>query len=135
MVEELLDARSMIEPPIAARAAVHATSQQIEQLEDVLDRQRAKMKRGESTVEEDTEFHYCIAAAAQNSVVRKVVDLLIALLRESRERSLDVAGRKERSYAGHRRILCAIKRHDPVAAENAMRLHLRAIQTLLHRKM
>ncbi len=135
MVEELLDARAMIEPPIAARAALHATPEQIEQLEDVLERQRAKMKRGESTLEEDTEFHYAVAVAAQNSVVKKMVDLLITLLHDSRERSLDIAGRKERSYAGHRLILRAIKRHDAEAAESAMRRHVRSIQSLIHRTL
>jgi GntR family transcriptional repressor for pyruvate dehydrogenase complex len=135
MIAELLEARDLLEPPIAALAATHATPEQVEHMEDVLDRQRSKMKRQESSVDEDTEFHYAIAVAAQNSVLKKVVDLLISLLTESRSRSLDVVGRKERSYAGHRRILRAIKRHQPAEAEKAMRLHLRGIQSLLLRSL
>lgn len=135
MVEELLEARDLIEPPIAARAAQHATPDQLRQLHEILDRQHAKLQRGELAQGEDTEFHYTIAVVARNTVVRKMVDLLIALLRESHSRALDSEGRNERSYAGHRRILRAIERRDPEGAERAMRVHLRGIRRLLLRSM
>jgi len=38
-----------------------------------------------STIAEDTEFHYAIALASGNSVVRKVLDTLMDLLRDSRD--------------------------------------------------
>jgi DNA-binding FadR family transcriptional regulator len=89
------------------------------------------MLRGESTVQEDADFHYALAVASRNSVVRKVVDLLMDLLRENRSRSLHVAGRLRRSYSGHRRILRAIRKRDRRGAELAMAEHLRAIESLL----
>jgi GntR family transcriptional repressor for pyruvate dehydrogenase complex len=64
-------------------------------------------------------------------VVNKVVDLLMDLMRESRARSLQVDGRLERSLEGHARILRAIRRHAPKAAEKAMRRHLEDIEALL----
>jgi GntR family transcriptional repressor for pyruvate dehydrogenase complex len=131
MVAELLEVRSMLEPDIAARAAERITPDEIEALEQVLKRQRAKMLKRESTVQEDTEFHYALAVASRNSVVRKVVDLLMDLLREDRSRSLQVAGRLQRSYSGHRRILRAIRQHDSHGAEVAMADHLRTIEALL----
>jgi GntR family transcriptional repressor for pyruvate dehydrogenase complex len=131
MVAELLEVRSMLEPDIAARAAERITPAEIEALEQVLKRQRAKMLKRESTVQEDTEFHYALAVASRNSVVRKVVDLLMDLLRENRMRSLQVAGRLRRSYSGHRRILRAIRQRDPRGAEAAMVDHLRTIEALL----
>jgi GntR family transcriptional repressor for pyruvate dehydrogenase complex len=131
LVTELFDVRRMIEPPIAARAAVHATDEEIRRLEAILVRQRARMRRGEVTVEEDSEFHYTIALTSRHTVVRKVVDVLMDLLRESRARSLLVDGRQETSLTGHRRILRAIRRRDPRAAEKAMRLHLKQIGELV----
>jgi GntR family transcriptional regulator, transcriptional repressor for pyruvate dehydrogenase complex len=135
LVAELLDVRKMLEPALAARAARHATSEQIALLEDILRRQREKSLRGESTVEEDSEFHYTIALAARNSVVLKLLDVLMDLLRETRARSLQVAGRLERSLAGHRRVLEAIKAHDAAAAERAVRKHLEEIASIVLKEL
>jgi DNA-binding GntR family transcriptional regulator len=52
-------------------------------------------------------------------------------MRESRARSLQVDGRLERSLEGHSRILQAIRRCSPKAAEKAMRRHLVEIERLL----
>ena len=135
MIAELVDVRRMIEPALAGRAAVNATEEELAQLEDILDRQQAKMRRGEPTIDEDSEFHYTVALAARNSVILKVLDLLMDLLRESRTRSLQVPGRIERSYAGHRRILRALKRRDAGAAETAVRKHLKEIEDIVLRQL
>jgi GntR family transcriptional repressor for pyruvate dehydrogenase complex len=131
LVGELLDVRKMLEPALAARAAVHASDEQIARLEEILLRQREKALCGESTVEEDTEFHYVLALAARNSVVPKVLDVLMDLLRETRARSLQTPGRPARSLAGHRRILDAVRRRDPGAAERAVRQHIEEIELIV----
>lgn len=135
LVDELLDVRKMIEPPLAARAARHASAEEIAYLEDILRRQKEKMDRGELAIEEDSEFHYAVATAAQNSVVLKVLDVLMDLLRASRERSLQVSGRLRKSFAGHQRILRAIKRHDATAAEAAMHRHIEEIEAIVLKKL
>ena len=135
LIGELLDIRKMIEPALAARAAARASAEEIAHLEDVLRRQQEKVLSGEPAVEEDTEFHYAIAVAARNSVVRKVLDVLMDLLRETRSRSLQLQGRQQRSLAGHRRVLDAIKRRDPDAAERAVRQHLNEIEEIVLKKL
>jgi GntR family transcriptional repressor for pyruvate dehydrogenase complex len=135
LITELLDVRKMIEPALAARAAVRATPEDIAHLEDILRRQREKMARGESTVEEDGEFHYRVALGAKNSVVQSVLDVLMNLLRETRARSLQTRGRPQRSLAGHQRVLDAIRRRDPQAAERAVRRHLEEIEEIVLKKL
>ncbi len=135
LVGELLDVRKMIEPPLVARAAMRASAEEIAYLEDILRRQKEKMERGELTIEEDSEFHYAVATAAQNSVVLRVLDVLMDLLRETRERSLQVNGRLRKSFAGHRRILRAIKRRDASAAEAAMHRHIEEIEAIVLKKL
>jgi len=135
LVAELLDVRRMIEPALAARAAANATEEELSRLEDILRRQAEKVRRGEPSIEEDSEFHYTIALAARNSVVLKVLDVLMDLLRESRARSLQVKGRPDRSCAGHRRILRAIKRRDGPAAEAAVLKHLKEIEAIVVRQL
>jgi GntR family transcriptional repressor for pyruvate dehydrogenase complex len=63
------------------------------------------------------------------------MDVLMDLLRETRERSLQVEGRQEKSLAGHRRILAALKREDAAAAEAAMRRHLQEMETIVLQKL
>jgi GntR family transcriptional repressor for pyruvate dehydrogenase complex len=125
----------MIEPPLARRAAIRATPDEISRLEDILGRQKKKVDRGELAVEEDAEFHYAIAEAAKNTVVLRVVDVFMDLLRESRARSLQVQGRLQKSFAGHQRIFRAIKRHKAAAAEIAMRQHIQEIEKIVLKRI
>ncbi len=131
LVSELLDFRKMLEPPLAARAATHASPDEISEMEDILQRQEGKLSRGETTVAEDAEFHYSVALASGNSVVLKVLDILMDLLRDTRERSLQVEGRPKKSLIGHRRILAAIKRKDGESAGAAMRRHIEDVEEIV----
>jgi len=135
MIAELLDVRNMIEPPLAGRAALHVSRDEIAEMEEILVRQEAKVRAGELGIEEDSEFHYNIALASDNSAVLKVVDVLMDLLRETRERTLQVEGRQEKSLAGHHRILSALKRGDAPAAEAAMRRHLHEVESIVLKKL
>ena len=131
MVSELLDFRKMLEPPLAARAATHASADEILEMEEILQRQDAKQGQGEPAVAEDAEFHYSVALASGNGVVLKVLDIIMDLLRDTRERSLQVEGRPQKSLAGHRRILAAIKRHDAEGAKSAMRRHIEDVEEIV----
>lgn len=134
-VGELLEFRSMIEPALARRAAKNASPEDIERLAEILRRQHEKVDRGDIPIEEDTEFHNTIAHAAKNEVVLNVLDVFMDLLRESREQSLQVEGRPQRSLESHRQILHAIQRRDPAAAEAAMRRHIEKIEGIVLNKM
>jgi GntR family transcriptional regulator, transcriptional repressor for pyruvate dehydrogenase complex len=131
LMGELLDFRRILEPPLAARAATHASPEEISEMESILDRQEQKLRKGESTIAEDSEFHYSVAMASGNSVVLKVLDILMDLLRDTRERSLQVEGRPQKSLAGHRKILSAIRRHDAEAAKVAMRRHIEDVEEIV----
>lgn len=131
VIDELLDVRMIIEPALARRAALHATPEQIAELQLILGRQEEKVHQGEPATAEDSNFHYTLALAANNSVMLKLVHVLMDLLREMRERSLEVGGRPQKSLAGHRRILAAVKQGNAVAAESAMRRHLLEIEKII----
>jgi GntR family transcriptional repressor for pyruvate dehydrogenase complex len=135
LVSELLDVRRMIEPGLAARAAKNATAEEIREMTAILARHEARLRRGQDTVDEDSEFHDAMARAARNSVALRVIDVLMDLLRESRSRSLQVPGRAQRSFDGHRRILRAIGKRDARAAEVAVRKHLQEIEEIVMRKL
>ncbi|HUJ25786.1 MAG TPA: FadR/GntR family transcriptional regulator [Myxococcales bacterium] len=130
-VSELLDLRKMLEPGLAARAALQVTEEDLARLELVLRRQEEKVERGEPAAEEDAEFHYLISLAARNAAVLRVLDLLMDLLQNTRARALQASGRPRRSLQGHRRILSALRKRDPRAAQAAMLHHLGEIEALV----
>jgi len=130
-IAELLDFRMMLEPGLAARAASHASAEEIAEMESILARQEEKIRRGDLAIDEDSEFHYSVAVASNNSVVLKLLDILMDLLRETRERSLQIQGRPQKSLAGHRRIFAAIKRHDTEGASVAMRRHIEDVERIV----
>jgi GntR family transcriptional regulator, transcriptional repressor for pyruvate dehydrogenase complex len=135
LVSELLDFRIMLEPPLAARAAEHASAEQVARMEEILKRQATLLEAGHLAVEEDAEFHYCIAQASGNSVVLKVLDVVMDLLRETRSKSLQTEGRPSKSLAGHKKIFAAIKRRDGAAAEAAMRQHISDVEKIVRHKL
>lgn len=135
VVDELLDVRQILEPALARRAALHTTPETLSELQAILDQQEEKARLGELTTEEDSSFHYAIAVAADNAVMLKLVHVLMDLLHETRERSLQVGGRQQKSLAGHRRILAALKLGDADAAEAAMRQHVSEIKKIVLKKL
>jgi GntR family transcriptional regulator, transcriptional repressor for pyruvate dehydrogenase complex len=135
LVKELLDVRKLVEPALARRAAPHVSDSQIAELEQLMERQNSKVRNGELAIEEDNEFHYLIALAADNAVLLQIVDVLMDTLHETREKSLQTGGRRQKSLAGHRRILAALKHRDPAASEKAMRQHIEEIEAIVLRKL
>lgn len=131
LLGEILGFRKMLEPALAADAAVHASAMAIAKLKECLHRQEEKIGRGETAIEEDCEFHYRIAAASGNNIAVRVLDTVMDLLLETREHSLQVRGRPQRSLAGHLRILAAIKRHDAAAAYGAMLRHVQDVEKIV----
>lgn len=131
LVAELMDVRRIIEPPLAARAALHATDEEIAAMEQILKRQADRVRRGEPCIEEDSEFHYAIALAAHNSIVVKLLDTLMGLLQPTREKQLQINNRPKSSLAGHLKVLDAIKRRDAESAESAMRQHIEQVEAII----
>ena len=125
---DIFEARKVIEPEIAALAARRASSEDIRQMEEMLEEQARQIARGESGLEADTAFHSLLTQSTKNKVFLRLNDAIVDSLYESRERSLHVPGRPARSVAGHREILKAIRAKNPAQARNAMLHHLIAIE-------
>src|SRR3984893_4231432 len=133
---ELTEARRLFEGEAAALAASIITQEQLEESEAILDdmvKENARKQKGEIA---DRSFHVAIAQATRNAAITAVIEHLWDIRIKSplcakmldRARS---AGVKPR-IGEHRRILAALRKHDPQAARNAMRNHLgRVIDGLL----
>jgi GntR family transcriptional repressor for pyruvate dehydrogenase complex len=128
---ELFEIRRLIEPQLALLAAERATNDDIARLEEILNKQSDEIDRGETAVDIDKDFHYALAEATKNKTILRVMDNLMDAIEESRDRSLQVEGRPEKSLAYHRDVLNALKAKDRELAARAMREHLEDIESIL----
>jgi GntR family transcriptional repressor for pyruvate dehydrogenase complex len=128
---ELFEMRRLIEPQLAYLAAERATPEEIVMLGKALELQEEAFAKGESGTEVDKTFHYILAKAAKNKVILRIVDNIMDLLAESRDKYLQVEGRAEKSLARHREILKAITSGDRELAAQVMQEHLEDIEVSL----
>ncbi len=120
---QLIEARNIIEPPIAGLAAERRTGADLAELERIyagMLEAAADLDRFEQL---DQEFHRGLGEASQNPFFVVAVQPLLTLLREKRIGVLHRRG-VEASNREHARVLKAIQDADPEAARTAMRAHL-----------
>lgn len=128
-VQDVFEIRRILEPGIAALAAERASEEDICHMEAALDEQREQTERGESGVSGDTAFHFALAKATNNAALIKVVMAVADTLHQSRDRSLQTAGRAQRSLASHRAMLELVRSQDCEGARKAMEHHISVIET------
>jgi len=128
---ELFEMRRLIEPQLAFLAAKRATPEEIVMLGKALELQEDAFAKGESGTEVDKTFHYILAKAAKNKVLLRIIDNIMDLLAESRDKYLQVEGRSEKSLARHKEVLNAIRSGDKKLAARVMLDHLEDIEVSL----
>ncbi|AGF58117.1 DNA-binding FadR family transcriptional regulator [Clostridium saccharoperbutylacetonicum] len=119
---DLLEVRFMIEPGIAAIAAVEATEEEIQQMTILCNEIEALILKEEPYTEKDIEFHTAIAKSSKNLVMENLIPIInssIAIFIDITSQEL----RKE-TIETHREVLNAITEHDSNGARDAMFLHL-----------
>ena len=133
---ELTEARRLFEGEAAALAATTITDEQLAELETIIADMIKENSRKQTGEMADRRFHVSIARATRNTAITTVIENLWDIRYKSplcrhmleRARSVGVQPR----ISEHRRILAALKKHDPKAARAAMRDHLgRVIDGLL----
>jgi len=127
--EELSAVRRILEPEIAALAAINITPDELEVLRSLSDLPDSDTV--EQHVERDIAFHIQIARATQNPVLLIVLSSTTELLRESRRRTFRVPGELPKARQWHHTIFAAIEQRDPQAAREAMSAHLSQVKQAL----
>jgi GntR family transcriptional regulator, transcriptional repressor for pyruvate dehydrogenase complex len=124
----LVEVREILEPEIAALAAVRATDQDLATMRDAFDVMDQAGRDSDAFIEADLDFHLALAEAAANPIVLSLIDSIVGLLREQRLRIFRIGGGPQRGQDHHKRILEAIERHDPQGARGAMQAHLSQVR-------
>lgn len=128
---ELLEARRLLEPCLAAAAARHATEDDLAQLRACLERATSRVDDLDIFLDADLELHQIITAAAHNQIIARFMASLTRLGMASRRRTVALPGVRSRTLQDHQAIVEALHRRDSEAAANIMRLHLEYIQSSL----
>jgi GntR family transcriptional repressor for pyruvate dehydrogenase complex len=125
---ELTEARRLFEGEAAALAATTITEECLEELQLIVGEMADENARNEQGWIADRRFHIAIARATRNTAIAQVIESPLCVYMLERARRVGVQPR----VSEHRRILVALRKHDPKAARNAMRDHLaRVIEDLL----
>jgi GntR family transcriptional repressor for pyruvate dehydrogenase complex len=127
---DLTEVREILEPEIAARAAMRITDEYIAAMQEAVSIMEAATlaENSEEFVEADLDFHLALAEATQNIVIPVLMDSIIDLLREQRKRTGLAKGGLRRGQSHHKEILAAIICRDPEAARLAMQRHMQQVR-------
>jgi DNA-binding FadR family transcriptional regulator len=125
---ELIRARRVLEGEIAAIAATAAKRKHIAAMAEALDAMIAEADQGVLPLQGDRDFHSAIVQACGNSVLIDTVQRFWDARRGPMfERMVDHFETPQSWNAAideHRKILAAIRAHDPVQARAAMHEHM-----------
>jgi len=125
---QLAEVRDILEPEIAALAALRAEDQHLESLREAVNVMDASKHEADAFIEADLDFHLALAEAAANPLILSLIDSIVGLLREQRMRIFQTEGGPERGQYHHRRILKAVENRDPEKARQCMRAHLKQVR-------
>jgi GntR family transcriptional repressor for pyruvate dehydrogenase complex len=122
-VQQVIEARSVIEVALAGWASERATEEEIAAIGQLFDKMSASQADMEAYVDYDLKFHLAIAGAAHNEMLAFVLNLLQNLLRAWMTTTYQEPGGAQDSMSLHIRIYEAIRSRDVQAAREAMAKH------------
>ena len=124
---DMMDVRLMLEPEIAARAAMNATKRQIAAMLEQCQTVEDLIKANKPYRQEDDLFHQRVAECSGNRVVEK----LIPIITSSVQLNIGVTRDKYRvqTVTEHRNIAEAITNHDVYKAKYSMISHLNILRS------
>ena len=128
-LEDVSEARLILETELAAMAAKRLEASDLEKLEEILQ----EMKRcvdddGGEYAALDVEFHLAIAKSSKNQLLYELLVPIRNVLQEFIAKSQALPGIKQNAHKHHARIVAALKECNPEKARREMRAHLQTCE-------
>ena len=130
-LEGLLEARTLLEVPLAGLAALQADEATVERLRAALETEKQADGDIDAVHVADTEFHREIAAAAGNRMASALTGWVYEVLQPKLMEELREAVLPSAVLDQHVALLKAIEKGDRPRAERAMREHLLYLRDVL----
>jgi len=132
---QLMEVRQVLETELAALAAMRATEQDLQKIEESLQ----IMKSAESikeAVEADLRFHFAIAEATKNTILLRILNTVADLMHhefhQARESVYANPSQRSQNLREHEAIYSAIKDRNPGEARARMLTHIINVQALIN---
>lgn len=126
-IAHLMELRLALEPSIAAHAAARATDEQVEELAALVEASAMRLGDTEGIVARDMEFHNVVTEAADNPLYPILLGAVAELQVELRRKVVMTEKGRDHGIEYHRRIVEAIRAHDPDHARTMMSEHLKSV--------
>lgn len=124
-LQDVGEARLLLEGEIAALAAERADDEDIEQLESIMSQMALSLEHGgHDYAALDVEFHLAISHCAKNQMLYELLSPIRGVLTEWISKSQELPGILESAHRHHGKILSAIRGRNPEKARHAMKAHL-----------
>jgi len=131
-LDELLDARVVLEVPLAGLAAYQPDEETLVRLREIVEREAAAGPDATDTFAEiDMEIHRTLAASAGNRMTQALTGWIFEVLQPSLAEVLRPAIVQSAIVEHHQALLAAVERGDPVRAERVMKDHLLYLKDVL----
>lgn len=123
-VQELIEARRLMEVELAGLAAERATGEDIQRMERHIKDMEKAVNEPDAFLEADLSFHVAIGEATHNRILLNALHLIRNLMRQWIQNTIAQEGIAQYAVKQHRDILFAIVQHSQSGARAAMQVHL-----------
>ena len=127
---QLMEARSVIEGEVVILACARITEELLARLRELLKSMEAGIERRHARVDLDRQFHLTLSEMAGNAVLARLVGELFDERHSPISAKISSRFESTRTWKAalkeHEAILEAVEARDPIAAQAAIRAHLKA---------
>ena len=132
-VLELMEARRILDPAIAAESAMRATSSDLTRLLWVLISTEKRLGDPNQRAQSDFDFHLALAEATHNFVFVNITRMNFDLIMATHDKIYNLLDDKEAFLAEHREMYEAILDHNVELAREMASNHIDRIYKTLHK--
>ena len=120
----VIQARKAIERATCRLATKNISDEGLMKLQEIIERQNEKIKKGESIAEEDLQFHRTIANASENAILESTYNIISTFKQQSTLFEYMRSQIKSPYSKSHVKIFNAMKNRDEDEAEKLMAEHM-----------
>jgi GntR family transcriptional repressor for pyruvate dehydrogenase complex len=124
-LQDVSEARLILETELAAIAAERLEPGDLQKLEEILKAMKQALEgNGEDYATLDVDFHFAIAKSSKNQLLYELLTPIRNVLQDFIARSQSLPGIKDKAHEHHAKIVAALRQRNPEKARREMRAHL-----------